>query len=123
MCSLWGQILSFKRSSYFEKGHNCRDSLLDTVVSLSCAYFFQRSGYAIAMGQPTFIVTNKMGESISIQRVNIHVRHRVPTEVQKLNSMIFIIFHDQQCNFHEYLMLGLVPLLLNVECNKISVFK
>ena len=34
ICSLWEQILSFKRSSYFEKGHNCRESLLDTVVSL-----------------------------------------------------------------------------------------
>ena len=32
--SLWEQIISFKRSSYFEKGRNCRESLLDTVVSL-----------------------------------------------------------------------------------------
>ena len=39
--------LLFKRSSHFEKGRNCRESLLDTVVSLRCAYFFQRSGYAI----------------------------------------------------------------------------
>ena len=31
--SLWEQILSFKRSSHFEKGRNCRESLLDTVVS------------------------------------------------------------------------------------------
>ena len=34
---LWEQILSFKRSSYFEKGRNYRESLLDTVVSLWCA--------------------------------------------------------------------------------------
>ena len=31
--SLWEQILVFNRSSHFEKGHNCRESLLDTVVS------------------------------------------------------------------------------------------
>ena len=35
--SLWGQILSFKRSSHFVKGRNCRESLPDTVVSLWCA--------------------------------------------------------------------------------------
>ena len=64
------------------------------------------------MGHPKFIIANKMGESISIQRVNIHVRHRVPTEIQKHNSMIF---HDQQCNFHEHLMHGLQPPLLNAE--------
>ena len=29
-----GVNFSFKRSSHFEKGHNCRESLLDTVVSL-----------------------------------------------------------------------------------------
>ena len=34
ICSLWEQILSFKRSSHFEKGHNCREPLLDTLVSL-----------------------------------------------------------------------------------------
>ena len=33
ICSLWEQILSFKRSSHVEKGRNCRESLLDTVVS------------------------------------------------------------------------------------------
>ena len=38
--SLWEQILSFKRSSDFEKGSNCKESLLDTVVSLYFAYFF-----------------------------------------------------------------------------------
>ena len=32
--SLWEQILFFKRSSHFEKGHNCRESLLDTVAFL-----------------------------------------------------------------------------------------
>ena len=32
--SLWDQILSFKRSSHFEKGRNWRESLLDPVVSL-----------------------------------------------------------------------------------------
>ena len=31
---LWEQILSFKRSSNFEKGRNCRESLLGTVFSL-----------------------------------------------------------------------------------------
>ena len=31
--SLWERFLSFKRSSHFEKGHNCRESLLDPVVS------------------------------------------------------------------------------------------
>ena len=44
---LWEQILSYKRSFHLEKGRNCRESLLDTVVSFLCAYFFQRSGYAI----------------------------------------------------------------------------
>ena len=34
ICTLWEQILSFKRNSHFEKGRNCRESLLDTVVSL-----------------------------------------------------------------------------------------
>ena len=34
ICSPWEQIRSFKRISNFEKGHNCRESLLDTVVSL-----------------------------------------------------------------------------------------
>ena len=33
---LWEQILSFKRSSHFEKGRNSRESLLVPVVSL-CA--------------------------------------------------------------------------------------
>ena len=32
--SLWEQILSFKRSSHFEKGRNWRKSLLDLEVSL-----------------------------------------------------------------------------------------
>ena len=32
--SLWEQILSFKRSSHFEKGRSCGEPLLDTVVSL-----------------------------------------------------------------------------------------
>ena len=44
---LWEQILSIKRSSHFEKGRNWRKSLFDLVVSLWCAYLFQRSGYAI----------------------------------------------------------------------------
>ena len=34
---------------------------------------------------------------------------RVPTEIQKHNSMIF---HDQQCNFYDYLMHNLQPSLL-----------
>ena len=34
---------------------------------------------------------------------------KVPTEIQKYN---FMIFHDQQCNFHDYLMHGLQPPLL-----------
>ena len=29
----WEQVLSFKRSPHFEKGRNCRESLLDAVVS------------------------------------------------------------------------------------------
>ena len=44
--SLWEQILSFKRSSYFEKGRNWRELLLVPVVSPWCAY----SGYAIGSG-------------------------------------------------------------------------
>ena len=32
------RILSFKRSSFFEKGHNWRESLLAPVVSIWCAY-------------------------------------------------------------------------------------
>ena len=35
--------------------------------------------------------------------------YRVPTEIQKHNSMIF---HDQQYNFHDYLMHSLKPPLL-----------
>ena len=35
--SLCERILSFKRSSHFEKGRNLRESLLDPVVSLWCA--------------------------------------------------------------------------------------
>ena len=31
---LWEKILSFKRSSHFEKGRNWRESLLDPVVFL-----------------------------------------------------------------------------------------
>ena len=42
--SLWEQILSFKRSSHFEKGRYCRDSLFDTVVPFDVRSFFQRSG-------------------------------------------------------------------------------
>ena len=34
---------------------------------------------------------------------------RVPTDIQKHNSMIF---HDQQCNFHDYLMHSFQPPLL-----------
>ena len=39
ICSLWEQIISFKRSSHFEKGCNCRELLLDTVVPLMCVTF------------------------------------------------------------------------------------
>ena len=34
ICSLWEQILSFKRSSHFDKGRNWRESMPDPVVSL-----------------------------------------------------------------------------------------
>ena len=47
ICSPWERILSFKRSSHFEKGRICRESLLDRVAALLCALLFQRSGYAI----------------------------------------------------------------------------
>ena len=36
--------------------------------------------------------------------ITIHYKietNRVPTEIQKHDSLIF---HDQQCNFHDYLM-------------------
>ena len=36
--SLWERILSFKRSSHFEMGPNCGESLPDTVLSL-CNFF------------------------------------------------------------------------------------
>ena len=49
MRSHWEQILSFKRSSYFEKGRNWIESLLNPVVSLWCAYLFQRSDNAIVL--------------------------------------------------------------------------
>ena len=39
--NLWEQILSFERGSHFEKGRDCRESLLDTVES-----FDMRSGCA-----------------------------------------------------------------------------
>ena len=45
--SPWKRILSFKRSSHYEKGRNLRESLFDSVVSRCCALLFQRSGYAI----------------------------------------------------------------------------
>ena len=38
-----------------------------------------------------------------------HGNIRVPTEISKHDSMIF---HDQQCNFHDFLMHGLQPPLL-----------
>ena len=47
--SLWDEILSFKSSTDFEKGRNWRESPLVPVVSPWCAYFFQRSGYAIVI--------------------------------------------------------------------------
>ena len=34
------RILSFKRSSHYEKGRNCRESLLDTVVSFDVRKFY-----------------------------------------------------------------------------------
>ena len=37
--SPWERIRSFKRSSHFEKGRNCRESLLDTVVSFGVHNF------------------------------------------------------------------------------------
>ena len=40
--------------------------------------------------------------------------NRVPTEIQKHNSMIFHDFHDQQCNLHDYIMHSLQPTLLAV---------
>ena len=39
--SLWEQILSFKRSSHFEKRHTWREPLLDPVVCLWCVTFFR----------------------------------------------------------------------------------
>ena len=38
--SIWEQILSFQRSSHFEKGSHWRESLLDPVVSLWVCNFF-----------------------------------------------------------------------------------
>ena len=38
--SLWEPILSFKRSSHYEKGHNWRESLPDPVVSFDVGNFF-----------------------------------------------------------------------------------
>ena len=49
--SLWEQILSFKRSSHYEKGRNWGESLRDPVVSIWCAYPLQRSGYAIEVSR------------------------------------------------------------------------
>ena len=39
--SLWEQILYFKRSSHFEKGHNWREPLLDPVDSLWCGFWLR----------------------------------------------------------------------------------
>ena len=37
-------------------------------------------------------------------------KHRVPTEIKKTQFHDFsMIFHDQQCNFHDFLMHGLHP--------------
>ena len=47
--SLREQIISFKRDSYFEKGCNQRETLLNPVVSLWCAYLFQRYSYNIGL--------------------------------------------------------------------------
>ena len=38
---------------------------------------------------------------------------RVPTEIQKTQFHDFsMIFHDQRCNFHDYLIHGRQPLIL-----------
>ena len=59
---------------------------------------------------------------IIVQLAIYNIWYRVPTEIQKHNSMIF---HDQQCNFHDYLMHGLQPPLLalsiNGECSNNSM--
>ena len=68
--SLWEQILSFKRSSHFEKGRNRRESLFDPVASLYVRNYFgilatilvlkQLGGYTKASGSST---TTKHGEN------------------------------------------------------------
>ena len=50
--------------------------------------------------------------AVNIEVPEIHTftfDYRVPPEIQKHNSMIF---HDQPCNFHYYLMYSLQPPLL-----------
>ena len=44
---LWEQILSFKRSSHFEKGRKWTESLLTQYPPFDVRNFFLRSGYAI----------------------------------------------------------------------------
>ena len=60
---------------------------------------FKKSIYSKEIEQNIIIMFHHQSRAIT----------RVPTEIQKHNSMIF---HDQQCFFHDYLMHGLQPPLL-----------
>ena len=73
---------------------------------ISIFYLFsvaEETGVSLALSE-----TPKAGFVESKPRSS-NKEYRVHTEIQKHNSMIF---HDQQCNFHDYLMHCLQPLLL-----------
>ena len=57
----------------------------------------------------SFMRTVKIDQTGHIGRM---IYDRVPTEFLKQFPYFSMIFHDQQCNFHDYLMHGLQPTLL-----------
>ena len=57
----------------------------------------------------SFMWTVKIDQTGHIGRM---IYDRVPTEFQKHFHYFSMIFHDQQCNFHDYLMHSLQPTIL-----------
>ena len=114
----------------FHLGLHCllRQNQSSEKAILFCLEIITCDPLIYTMDNPDLTVSNFMEHSIGPKRVNLKLKKimkicilqyvvhnviillfRVPTEIQKHNSMIF---HDQQCNFHDYLMHGLQPPLL-----------
>ena len=72
--SLWEQILSFKRSSHFEKGRNCREPLLDTVVSLWCVLSGVDKSSRISQEHEILVLIKHLLENMPVMLV-----HKVAT--------------------------------------------